>query len=103
MDGPTIRDSKNPNWPSKYMPKQHCKPIDCNVDVACKQQKKVVMFVDLGNYHNWHVMRQQCDGMWTSKNGDRPVLNGIPSPPLYYYNIIYPPKGEVRIICWSCP
>ncbi len=48
-------------------------------------------------------MLQQCNGLWTSKNGDDPPVVDIPGAPIDYYKKVYPPKGKVRTTCWSCP
>src|SRR5215470_9769597 len=81
-------DSRNPNWPLAWMTDNtSCELIDCKSDVDCKKgRRKVVAFVDLDNHFNWHFMRQQCDGKWTSKNGTQPIVNAMQNEDEYYVN-----------------
>ncbi len=107
-------NSKDPNWQPDWMKRNTgCQLIDCNKSVDCKKsgngggnggggRRKIVGFTDPADPTNWHFMRQQCDGKWTSKNGDEPIVNDIPNPDDYYRKKFNPsPKYQKR--CWSCP
>jgi RHS repeat-associated protein len=103
--GPQSVETDNPNWPVTWMPTfggLHCIRIKCSDKFDCKKRKKVVVFVDLGDSRNWHAMGQQCNSLWTSKNGAGPVINDIQGPPSAFYRNNFHPKGKVRITCWSC-
>jgi hypothetical protein len=100
---PNWRQTLDPNWPHQYMPSIRCSQIDCNDRPDCTSRNKIVIFVDPAQHDNFHAMRQQCNGLWVSKNGDDPPVADLPGPPLDYYKSIYPPKGEVQTTCWSCP
>jgi len=97
-------NKSNPNWPIQFMsqPALGCTQINCNAKVGC-DRRKVIIFVDEGNYQNFHAMFQQCNGLWASKNGDDPPVSDIPGPPIAYYRKIIPPEGKVRTTCWNCP
>lgn len=98
--------SSNPNWQAAWMAKNtRCQPINCSENVDCKKgRRKIAGFTDPGDNTNWHFMRQQCDGKWTSKNGDEDVVNNIPNPDDYYRKNFKIPNGA-KIVkkCWSCP
>jgi RHS repeat-associated protein len=103
LPGLRIATSKDPDWPTHYMPSLGCTSANCDDKVDCKKRRKIVLFVDLSNSLNFHAMLQQCNGLWASKNGGDPPVFDITGPPIDYYKKIYPTKGQIRTTCWNCP
>jgi RHS repeat-associated protein len=91
-----------PTSPNTIPPKFGCTEINCSDKPPCNRAK-VIVFEDAGDATNWHVMRQECQSNWTSKNGSSFLWTNIPDPPIDFYKRIYNPKGPVSTKCWSCP
>jgi RHS repeat-associated protein len=100
---PCLNARDDPAWPSNFMPKRGCFPISCHTDVPCSQRRKVIVFVDEEQPWNWHVMLEECNKRYSSKNGTQPLVLNIPGPPIDYYKKEYNPPGKVRMTCWNCP
>lgn len=90
--------------PGPYMRQHGCKEVPCDSVEPCgekKQRHRVNTYEDPLRPWNWHVERQDCDGHWTSKNGQGPRVIGISNPDDYYQKI-YGPVFNVKKTCWSC-
>lgn len=57
-------------------------------------QYKIVVF-ESKNKDNDHVMRQDADGTWSSKNGEGDLEKGIKDPVAYYHTRFNDPKIKV--------
>ncbi len=95
---------RSPNEsPNTVFPKFGCKKLkSCEDGLDCKDRTKVIVFEDPTNAANWHVMRQECSGTWSSKNGQDSQYFDMPDPEKFY-RCKYQPNGEPRKTCWSCP
>jgi RHS repeat-associated protein len=60
------------------------------------------VFEDSAQPRNWHVMRREQDGTWTSKNGTNPLFANIRNPDLFY-RVHYQPKGRVTTTDYLIP
>ncbi len=90
-------------FPNEVPPQYGCKVVDCDDRTPnCKKKHRVNIYEDPGNYQNWHVERQNCDGSWSSKNGQSYLWVGINDPDLFY-ECQYHPKGPAKKTCWLCP
>jgi hypothetical protein len=56
---------------------------------------KIVVFEDPQNPQWTHVMRQEADGTWSSKNGENSKYTGIKDP-VAFYNKYFNEKNEAR-------
>jgi hypothetical protein len=82
--------------------KQHgCTEVPCDTVESCGQRHRVNTYQDPINPWNWHVERQDCNGYWSSKNGQGPLVIGITDPDNYYQKV-YGPVINPKKTCWSC-
>lgn len=87
--------------PGPYMKLHGCKEVPCDSTETCGKRHRVNTYEDPIKPWNWHVERQGCDGLWSSKNGQDLLYIGI-SDPDYFYQRIYGPVFGAKKTCWSC-
>ena len=88
--------------PNAIPPRFGCRLVSCDTDCGkCKQEHKVTVFEDSANPINWHVYRQDAQGLFSCKYGQLGIGCG-PDPDVDYRRM-YGPKGTVIRTCWCCP
>jgi RHS repeat-associated protein len=60
------------------------------------------VFSDSADVQNWHVMRQDSDSTWSSKNGETFRYRNI-SDPNAFYHIYFQPRGSVTTTDYCMP
>jgi len=85
-----------------YMHQHGCKEVPCDAAEPCGGKRhRVNTYEDPLRPWNWHVERQDCDGFWSSKDGQGPLVIGITNPDDFYQKI-YGPVFNPKKTCWSC-
>ncbi|MBI4850605.1 MAG: RHS repeat-associated core domain-containing protein [Acidobacteria bacterium] len=103
-------------WPKETRPddarqlrKYGCTSISCDSDKKCScQQYKIKLYVPISStsypWPGWHVMRQDCGGKWSSKDGLAGGLyTDITDPDSYWQKeFVYAPEKAYKS-CYCCP
>jgi len=84
-----------------YMKQHGCTEVPCDAVEPCGKRHRVNTYQDPLNPLKWHVERQDCDGSWSSKDGQGPLSIGISNPDSYYQRR-YGPVFNPKKVCWSC-
>lgn len=84
-----------------FMKFHGCYEVPCDRVEPCGKRHRVNTYQDPANTGTWHVERQDCTGLWASKNGQNWLFLGI-SDPDDFYRRAYHPIGKPKKTCWSC-
>jgi hypothetical protein len=85
-------------WPEeKFLKDKGCSKISA----AGKSDHKVKLY-EYKHEDQFHIVRQETDGAWSSKTGNGPLYRGITSPDVHTAGH-YKPMSEMKPTHWSCP
>ena len=91
------RSASNP-WPEeKFLSDKGCKKIKAKTPAKLK-----VKLYEYSHEDQFHIVRQEGDGNWSSKVGNSALYRGISSPD-GHTAAKYEPMSKMRPSYWSCP
>jgi hypothetical protein len=91
------RDASHP-WPEEeLLTGKGCKKITSGATADHK-----VRLYEYKNQDQFHIVRQECDGLWSGKTGDGPLWRGVTSPEDHTTSFYSQPLSNLRITDWAC-
>lgn len=91
------RDASHP-WPEEeLLAGKGCQKIKSSATADHK-----VRLYEYKNQDQFHIVRQECDGLWSGKTGTASLWRGVTSPEDHTTSFYSQPLSNLRITDWSC-
>lgn len=91
------RDAAHP-WPEEeLLVSKGCSKITSSATADHK-----VRLYEYINQDQFHIVRQECDGLWSGKTGTGHLWRGVTSPEDHTTSFYSQPLSNLRITDWSC-
>jgi Domain of unknown function (DUF4157) len=91
------RDASHP-WPEEeLLAGKGCQKITSSATADHK-----VRLYEYKNQDQFHIVRQECDGLWSGKTGTASLWRGVTSPEAHTTSFYSQPLSNLRITDWSC-
>ena len=91
------RDKTHP-WPEEeLLTSKGCSRIKSSATADHK-----VRLYEYKNQDQFHIVRQECDGLWSGKTGTGYLWRGVTSPEDHTTSFYSQPLSNLRITDWSC-
>ena len=91
------RDAAHP-WPEEeLLVSKGCSAIKSSATADHK-----VRLYEYKNADQFHIVRQECDGLWSGKTGTGSLWRGVTSPEDHTTSFYSQPLSNLRITDWSC-
>jgi hypothetical protein len=91
------RDASHP-WPEEEL----LTGKGCNQITSSATADHKVRLYEYKNQDQFHIVRQECDGLWSGKTGTGPLWRGVTSPEDHTTSSYSQPLSNLRITDWAC-